>query len=399
MKYKLKVYTIQEMGQRLNQEDSIFPAYGQETDADRLFILCDGMGGHDSGEVASQTVCEAMSKSVGEQTLDSEELFTDDMFNKALAEAFDALDAKDTGAVKKMGTTMTFLKLHAAGYTIAHIGDSRVYHVRPGETKDTTSILCQTVDHSLVNDLLKIGEITPEEARHFNQRNVITRAMQPNMERRPRADIIHGNDIIPDDYFFLCSDGMIEQMEDENLCFILSKSVPTDEEKVRILIQSTEQNKDNHTAILVHVLEVIDATVTNSIPNEETKMVPLPPPMRVAEIVDDETEENATGEGENKDETSAEEMLINGDKGESREVILKSEETCEDTLDEEKEVRRDSCKTRQLYCPRRLLLYNVYVSRRIVEKFTRKLLSRFKKNNDEEHIAKEDDIIKNNGVC
>ena len=62
MKYKLKVYIISEIGQRANQEDSVFPAPGQQKDSDRLFVLCDGMGGHEAGEVASSTVCQAISK-------------------------------------------------------------------------------------------------------------------------------------------------------------------------------------------------------------------------------------------------------------------------------------------------------------------------------------------------
>ena len=218
MKFKLKAYSIQEFGQRKDaqgnphQEDSIYPLHGKQTDADRLFILCDGMGGHDAGEVASATVCEAMSQSVNASVPNSEALFTDDMLLKAVADAFHALDQKDNGASKKMGTTMTFLKLHAGGATIAHMGDSRVYHIRPGKDADSTQILFVTEDHSLVNDLIKIGELTPEEAKVSPQKNIITRAMQPHMERQPKADIHHVTDIKPGDYFYLCSDGMLEEM-------------------------------------------------------------------------------------------------------------------------------------------------------------------------------------------
>ncbi|MBO5932872.1 MAG: serine/threonine-protein phosphatase, partial [Bacteroidaceae bacterium] len=176
MKYILKAYNIWELGQRANQEDSIYPEYGKATDSDRLFILCDGMGGHSSGEVASQTVCSSMSSSVLNNCPDSEGSFSDEDFKIALDDAFNALDAKDNGAVKKMGTTLTFLKLHSDGCTIAHIGDSRVYHIRPGKEAADTEILFQTVDHSLVNDLIKIGELTPEEAKFSKQKNVITRA-------------------------------------------------------------------------------------------------------------------------------------------------------------------------------------------------------------------------------
>ena len=61
MKFKIKAYSLQELGQRANQEDSLFPALGKSTSDDRLFVLCDGMGGHEKGEVASATVCETIS--------------------------------------------------------------------------------------------------------------------------------------------------------------------------------------------------------------------------------------------------------------------------------------------------------------------------------------------------
>lgn len=256
MKYRLKVYTIWELGQREKQEDSIFPMHGQAKETDRLFVLCDGMGGHSAGEIASGTVCEAMRGSILRRCPNEESAFTEEVFKQALDDALNALDAKDNGASKKMGTTLTFLKLHAAGATIAHIGDSRVYHIRPGKDVDDTKILFQTRDHSLINDLIKIGELTPEEAKHSRQRNVITRAMQPNMERRPKADMYHTRDIQTGDYFMLCSDGVLEQMEDNNLRFIFSDKGGNTEHKVDILKKVTADNRDNHSAIVVHILNV-----------------------------------------------------------------------------------------------------------------------------------------------
>ena len=217
------------------------------------------MGGHSSGEVASATVCEAMSRSVFEHCPDPEGSFTEDDFRVALDDAFNALDAKDDGAVKKMGTTLTFLKFHDQGCTIAHMGDSRVYHIRPGEGVEDTDILYRTSDHSLVNDLVKIGELTPEEARHSKQKNVITRAMQPCMEKRPKADIYTTADIRPGDYFLMCSDGILEQMDDdESIKFIFSRRGGDDSRKVDMLIKATAQNNDNHSAIIVHVTDVIN---------------------------------------------------------------------------------------------------------------------------------------------
>lgn len=253
MEFKLaKPLSIYELGQRKNQEDAIFPALGKATESDRLFILCDGMGGHEAGEVASNTVCRVMGDTVLSQYRPGE-VFTEDAFQTALEAAYAALDEKDEEATaKKMGTTMTFLMLHAGGCMMAHIGDSRIYHIRPSEKK----ILYVSRDHSLVRDLYELGEITWEEMKTSKQRNIITRAMQPHQEKRARADIHNTDDILPGDYFFMCSDGMLEEMEDENLVNILSDGKTSDEEKVRILTEVSRDSRDNHSAHLIHVLEV-----------------------------------------------------------------------------------------------------------------------------------------------
>jgi len=317
MRYKLKVYSIWEYGQRVDsdgkphQEDSIFPAFGQQKDSDRLFILCDGMGGHEAGEVASSTVCLAMSKSIFESAPDAEGDFNDDNLRKAIADAFDSLDALplgDVSAEKKMGTTMTFLKFHNKGCTIAHMGDSRVYHIRSGKGRDDTKILFKTNDHSLVNDLIKVGELTPEEAKLSKQKNIITRAMQPKMERHPKPDVYHTADIKSGDFFYLCSDGMLEQMEDENLLFNFSEATGDDENKIKILTQATSQNLDNHSAIIIHVLDVIDPIPVEVAPVLSAANKPAP----IMAEVDENSQEEKDDEKKNKEEnTCTDKSLIN----------------------------------------------------------------------------------------
>lgn len=265
MKYKLRVRTICEIGQRDNQEDCIFPIDGKATDDDRLFVLCDGMGGHEAGEVASQTVCEAMSKYILENCNEDGREFTIEDMRAAVDSAFDALDTKindDVPQSQKMGTTMTCLRLHDKGYMIAHIGDSRVYHIRPGKTGEDTQIIHVTRDHSLINDLIAIGELTEEEAKQSKQKNVITRAMQPRMERRPQPEIYESADIEDGDYFYLCSDGMLENEEWDNTYIRNNFSqLANDEDQLKNrLIQITDGengSKDNHSAIIVHILEVV----------------------------------------------------------------------------------------------------------------------------------------------
>lgn len=254
MKFIINAASVSEIGQRHNQEDSVYPQLGKVTNQDRLFILCDGMGGHEGGEVASSTVCTAMGEYLTERC-DAEGTFRKVDFDYALSVAFDALDALDNGAAKKMGTTMTFLKFHSEGCMAAHIGDSRIYHIRPSENGEDR-IRYVSRDHSLINDLVAAGEMTPEQALHSNQKNVITRAMLPGLDPRPKADIAMIGDIQPGDYFYMCSDGMLERMDDMELADIMAGE-GTVEDKLQIIVGRTAENRDNHTAHLIEIVDVL----------------------------------------------------------------------------------------------------------------------------------------------
>lgn len=251
---------IYELGQRTNQEDAIAQWNN------RLFILCDGMGGHERGEVASQTVCQSLVNWF-RTNVNPNEPFCDDQLLAALEYTYTELDKQDDGGLKKMGTTLTLLYFHRQGATAAHIGDSRIYHIRPllaspklGEArrglKGEDGLLYQSRDHSLVFDLYQAGEITFEEMRTSPQKNIITRAMQPGESNRVRADIVHITNILPGDYFYLCSDGMLENMTDEELVAFLSAD-GSDEQKRQRLVEATLGNQDNHSAWLIHVKDVI----------------------------------------------------------------------------------------------------------------------------------------------
>lgn len=165
------------VGKKENQEDSLFPLKGNATADTRVFMVCDGMGGHENGEVASACVAETMGRLTAQQPLGT----TSEMqnaFEKALQETYQQLDLLDkSDSIRKMGTTLTFLALCTDGVLVAHIGDSRVYQVRPEQ-----GVVFQTRDHSLVNDLVAIGELTEEQAKTYPHRNIITRAIQPHQE-------------------------------------------------------------------------------------------------------------------------------------------------------------------------------------------------------------------------
>ena len=107
---KIKIYqplAIHELGKRANQEDSIYPIEGKATENDRLFLLCDGMGGHEHGEMASQSICKSLSSFLLQHAVVSEGL-EDKLLSDALAYAYEELDKLAiAGDSRQMGTTLT----------------------------------------------------------------------------------------------------------------------------------------------------------------------------------------------------------------------------------------------------------------------------------------------------
>ena len=266
----MKIFQPQAMyqiGKRSNQEDAIFPKIGNATENDRLFIVCDGMGGHESGEVASNSVCQSISSYLQDVNPDT---FSTEDFKKALESAYDNLDAldKDSDNPRKMGTTLTFLYLGNNSVIIAHIGDSRVYQLRRHK-KGTVSIVHRTEDHSLVNDLIKAEIITEEEAKTHPRRNVITRAIQPNLERC-KATIFETKDVRNDDYFFLCSDGVLESIDDRILIRILESNASNEDKIEEIKKRCSENSKDNNSAYLIQIKEGLPIVSSIESSNEPT---------------------------------------------------------------------------------------------------------------------------------
>ena len=256
---------IYELGKRNNQEDSIYPSSGNATADDRLFIVCDGMGGHEHGEQASRIVTESFAKYVREH-VDDETVFDNEMFEEALEMAYQALDeADDNRGSKKMGTTLTFILFHKGGCFMAHIGDSRIYHVRPSEKR----FLYMSRDHSLVFELFRSGEISYEEMKTHPKKNIITRAMMPGEDNRISAETVNTTDVQPGDYFYLCSDGMLERTEESDIMGILA-SDNTDTAKQQRLISTALDNKDNHSAYIIRVEKVEQEEGDDQMRNDET---------------------------------------------------------------------------------------------------------------------------------
>lgn len=256
-----------EIGRKDNQEDSIFPAPGQATAADRVLMVCDGMGGHADGEVASRCVAETVGRITSQQVDCTMEQMAE-TFDRALDEAYQEMDRLDAGeSAKKMGTTLTFLAFCQDGALVAHIGDSRVYQFRPG-----VGIVMQTRDHSLVNDLVAAGEITEEEARTHPRRNVITRAIMPchgDDDCKCRASKRMVTDVMKGDIFLLCCDGVVEEVDNQELTEVMlsGKSLQEKLDTLKSLCADRD-TRDNYTCYLVEMEDGYDFVETAYAPQQ-----------------------------------------------------------------------------------------------------------------------------------
>lgn len=305
MIYKLRQpLSFSEVGQKPNQEDYLWPLPADTSAQHRIFIVCDGVGGSEKGEVASQTAGTALGTYLTAHW-PANGVITKDIFNKALAHAYKALNEADPvdNEEARMGTTMTCVVFHTDGVLLAHIGDSRIYHVRPALSTSEThpaGVMHQTEDHSLVNDLLRVGEITEEEAANFPHKNVITRAMQPHLERPYRADIVNLTDIKAGDYFFLCTDGVLEQLTNKQLGSILATEDLDDAGKLGAIKSVCDRRtRDNYSCLLIAIDEVGEGRTTCPCPiNDDEELADED----IEDVVDEEEEHTATDDNPADDE-------------------------------------------------------------------------------------------------
>ena len=212
-----------------------------------LFVVADGMGGAQAGEVASRIAVESFHQGL-------EDAAKPEVALTALAQAANSRihelshsNAEQAG----MGTTLTAVYVGEEEVTIAHVGDSRAYCLRDGE------LLRLTDDHSLVDELMRQGRLTPQEAVEHPQRSVITRALGPELTVEIDTSSYRGR---TGDIYMLCSDGLTTMVSEARLAEVL-RSHPRLKEAGEALIAAANEagGRDNITVVLLR-LEELDAT-------------------------------------------------------------------------------------------------------------------------------------------
>ncbi|SDY57408.1 Stp1/IreP family PP2C-type Ser/Thr phosphatase [Thermoactinomyces sp. DSM 45892] len=229
-------------------EDSA--ALVRREDGSVLAIVADGMGGHQAGEIASQTTVKVIESILQSKNFHSTEERTNSILSavgKANAEVFYL--SQNNEQYQGMGTTVIAGIMDSCEVVLGHVGDSRAYMLHKGGLYQLTE------DHTYVNLLQKYGQITTEEAKNHPQRNMVVRAI--GTAEDVEVDLIH-TPWNPDDMLLLCSDGLTDMVAEREIGLVLSSEI-TIEEKADELIQQAIQagGKDNISVILLKNTEIL----------------------------------------------------------------------------------------------------------------------------------------------
>jgi PPM family protein phosphatase len=225
---------------RQNNEDALLVGEGED---ETLFVVADGIGGFEAGEVASSLAVAVL-----------KDLQPDESFKAAIAEANRRIVAAGRGDEKLSGMGTTVVAIRFGGRQgapvaeVAHVGDSRAYLMRGGDMKPITE------DHSLVAELVRSGDLTRDQAAEHPQKNLITRALGADEEVDVDTAIlpIEGGDRI-----LLCSDGLSDMVSEAGISEILAESPDDAERAARLLLSAALDagGNDNITVVVVDIKE------------------------------------------------------------------------------------------------------------------------------------------------
>jgi protein phosphatase len=228
-----------------------------------LYVLADGMGGYNAGEVASgiavKTIVNLVREALAREDLDAPDRETG--LNRPGIILRDAIQrankiiyqtSKTQPQCEGMGTTIVCCLFYDNRITMAHVGDSRLYRLRSDRFEQLT------MDHSLLQELVDRGFYSPEEAQRATNKNYVTRALgvEPNVDVE-----IHEEPASRGDYYVLCSDGLSDMVEDEDIHLTINTFSANLDTVAKQLIQLTNDNggRDNVSVLITHVVDSFPA--------------------------------------------------------------------------------------------------------------------------------------------
>ena len=238
----MRIYSATDVGQkRKMNQDYVFVSEGPVGNLPNLFTVADGMGGHNAGDYASSHAVRIL----------VDEIREDADYNpvKVIRHAIEAANteirnrAQEDANLRGMGTTMVVATIVDQYAYIANVGDSRLYVI-------SDEIRQITKDHSLVQEMVRMGEISEEEARNHPDKNIITRAL--GAEKKVDVDFFDLK-LEKDCTILMCSDGLSNMVEDSKIQEIISDPEADIDQKGNALLREANQNggKDNIAIVLV----------------------------------------------------------------------------------------------------------------------------------------------------
>lgn len=234
---------------RANNQDSFTVALaGDQADFERrghLFMVADGMGAHAAGELASKIAVDVVSLTYRKLPPDQS---PPEAILSAVLEANRQIHNRGQADsdFRGMGTTASTLVILPAGALVAHVGDSRAYRLRDGKIEQLT------FDHSLVWEMQKLGNTTDAEVPPYVSKNIITRSLGPNAS--VQVDLEGPFPLQPGDTFMLCSDGLSNQVKDDEIGMVIGCLPPSEAVQTLIDLACLRGGPDNITTIVVKVL-------------------------------------------------------------------------------------------------------------------------------------------------
>jgi protein phosphatase len=245
-----------------------------------LFAVADGMGGAQAGEIASRLAAVALEETdLG--ALSGEERVTS-LIQEANRRVYERSN-EDPNA-SGMGTTITVALVEDSGVTIGHVGDSRAYRYREGSIEQITE------DHSLVNELMKSGKLSPEEAETHPQRSVITRALGTD----PDVDVDSFTvETQRGDVFLLCSDGLTTMVDDDGILGVLEKHHDDLDRATKSLVSAANRGggEDNITVIAFAISDAGETAPMPAVDEDTMENVAVPPAVDTMVIPADQVEQ------------------------------------------------------------------------------------------------------------
>jgi len=237
------------------------------------------MGGAQAGEIASKLAAAAL-EDTDPGTLSGEERVTS-LIQEANRRVYERSNADPNAS--GMGTTITVALVEDAGVTIGHVGDSRAYRYREGSIEQITE------DHSLVNELMKSGKLSPQEAETHPQRSVITRALGTD----PDVDVDSFQvETQSGDVFLLCSDGLTTMVDDDSILGVLEQHHDDLDRATKSLVSAANRGggEDNITVIAFAISDTDETATMPAVDEDTMENVVAPPAVDTMVIPPDQVE-------------------------------------------------------------------------------------------------------------